>query len=150
MLVKIKLIKIKTFDLVYFKGKNYFEGNDGTQNTLVFQTMQKHFNLSNVNQINKWKSKGLSNQYLNLGRTVGYIILSEPITSIYVIFRGKRLLYQKNNDVITGGPIINIYIVYKTSPKAISSSFLLKCCLFGAVKITNTTNSDPDKCEYSG
>ena len=112
--------------------------------------MQKHFNLSNVNQINKWKSKGLSNQYLNLARTVGDIILSGPITSMYVIFRGKRLLYQKNNDVITGGPIINIYIVYKTSPKAISPSFLLKCCLFGAVKITNTTNSDPDKCEYSG
>ena len=31
----------------YFRGKNYFDGNDGTQNTLVFQTMQKHFKLSN-------------------------------------------------------------------------------------------------------
>ena len=25
----------------YFRGKNYFVGNDGAQNTLVFQTMQK-------------------------------------------------------------------------------------------------------------
>ena len=50
----------------YFRGKNYFEGNDGAQNTLIFQTMQKYFKLSNKNQINEWKSKGLSNQYLNV------------------------------------------------------------------------------------
>ena len=31
----------------YFRGKNYFDGNDGAENTLVFQTMQKHFNLLN-------------------------------------------------------------------------------------------------------
>ena len=41
----------------YFGGKSYFDGNDGAQNTLVFQTMQKRFNLSNVGQISKWKSK---------------------------------------------------------------------------------------------
>ena len=42
----------------YFRGKNYFDGNDGAQNTLVFQTMQKHFKLSNEHQIDKWESKG--------------------------------------------------------------------------------------------
>ena len=57
----------------YFRGKNYFDGNDGVQNTPVLQTMHKHFNLSNLDQINKWKSKGLSNQYLNLVGTVGDI-----------------------------------------------------------------------------
>ena len=46
----------------YFRGKNYFDGNDGAQNTLVFQTMQKYFKLSNKNQIDEWKSKGFSNQ----------------------------------------------------------------------------------------
>ena len=71
MLIKNELKKLKTFDLSYFKGKNYFEGNDGAQNTLVFQIMQKTFNLSNVNQIRKWKSKGLCNQYLNLNGTMG-------------------------------------------------------------------------------
>ena len=64
LLVENELKKLKTFDLSYFKGKNYFEGNDGAQNTLVFQTMQKHFNLSNKNQISKRKSKELSIQYL--------------------------------------------------------------------------------------
>ena len=53
LLLENKLKKLKTFDLNYFKGKNYFEGNDGAQNTLVFQTRQKHFDLRNVNQINK-------------------------------------------------------------------------------------------------
>ena len=88
--------------------------------------MQKHFNLRNVNHINKCKSKGLSNQYLNLAGMVGDIILSEPIKPMHAIFRGKGLLYQKNNDVITGRPIINIYIVYKTTPKTINSTFVLK------------------------
>ena len=150
MLVENELKKFKKFDLSYFKGKSFFEGNDGAQNTLVFQTIQKQFNLSNENQINKWKSKGLSNQYFNLAGIVCDIILSRTIKPMHVIFRGKSLLYQKNNDVITDGPIINIYIVYKTSPKTISSSFVLKNSLFGAVKTTNITNSDPDKWQYSG
>ena len=58
LLVENELKKLKTFDLSYFWGKNYFEGNDGAQNALVFQTVQKQFNLSNVDQISKWKSKG--------------------------------------------------------------------------------------------
>ena len=41
----------------YFRDKNYFDGDDGAQNTLVFQTIQKHFNLIKEYQIDKWKSK---------------------------------------------------------------------------------------------
>ena len=63
----------------YFRGKNYFDGNDGAQNTLVFQTMRKHFDLVNEYQIDKWKSKGLSNQYLNTFGTIGDVLLSKPI-----------------------------------------------------------------------
>ena len=43
-----------------------------------------------------------------------------------------------------------MYIVYKTTPKTISSNFFLKNCSFGALKITNTDDSDPDKWQYSG
>ena len=128
LLVENELKKLKTLDLSYFLGKKYFEGSDGAQNILVFETMQKHFDLSNLNRISKWKSKGLSNQYLNHVGILGDIILSEPIKPMHIIFREKGLLYQKDNDVITGGPIINIYIVYKTSPKTISSSLVLKNC----------------------
>ena len=77
MLVENELKKLKTFDLSYFGGKNYFDGSDGAQNVLYPPPQKKC------------------------------------------------------------GPTINIYIVYKTTPKTISSSLALKNCLFGAVKITN-------------
>ena len=111
--------------------------------------MQKHFNLSNVNQISKWKSKGLSNQYLGDVGTLGDVVLSKPIKPMHVIFKGKSTLVQNDNDIIAGGSIVNIYIVYKTSPKTINSNFVFKNCLFGAIKITNTSNSDTDKWQYS-
>ena len=44
-------------------------------------------------------------------------MLSKPIKPMHVIFKGKDALVQYNKDVIAGGPIVNIYIVYKTSPK---------------------------------
>ena len=107
--------------------------------------MQKHFNFSNVNQISKWKLKGLSNQYLDAVVKLGDVVLSKPIKPMHVLFKGKGTLVQNVNDIIAGGPIVNIYIVYKTSPKTINSNFVFKNCLFGAIKITNTTNSDTDK-----
>ena len=112
--------------------------------------MQKHFKLINENQIHKWKSKGLSNQYLSTFGTIGDVILSKPIKPMHVIFKGKGTLVQDENDIISGGPIINIYIVYKASPKTINPNFVFKNCLFGAIKITTTTNSDTDKWQYSG
>ena len=69
---------------------------------------------------------------------------------MHVIFKGKGTLIQIDNDIIAGGPIINIYIVYKTSPKTVNYNFAFKNCLFGAIKIANTANSDPDKWQYSG
>ena len=86
--------------------------------------MQKYFKLSNQDQIDEWKSKGLSNQYLNVIRTVGDGLLSKPIKPMHVIFKRKRALAQNDNDIIAGRPIVNIYIVYKTSPKTINSNLL--------------------------
>ena len=108
MLVENELRKLKTLGLSYFQGKNYFEGNDGAQDALVFQTIQKHFYLSNVNQISKWKSKALSNQYLNLNDTMGDVVLSKPVKPMLVIFKGKGTLVQNDNDIIVGWPIVNI------------------------------------------
>ena len=131
-------------------GKNYFEGNDRAENVLVFQTMQRYFKLSNKNQIDEWKSKRLSSQYLHVVGTLGRVVLSKPIKPMHVIFKRKGALVQNDDDIIARGPIVNIYIVYKISPKTINSNFVFRDCLFGAVKITNTTNSDTDKWEYSG
>ena len=112
--------------------------------------MQKYFNLSIRNQIDKWKLKGLSNQYLNGAGTVGDIVLNKPIKPMDVIFKGKGALVQYDDDIIAEGPIVNIYVVYKTSPKTINSNFVSKNCLFGTIKIANTANSDTGKWQYSG
>ena len=91
------------------------------------------------------KTKGVVNQYSDAVGTLGDVLLSKPIKPMHVIFKGKGTLVQNDNDIIAGGPIVNICIVYKTSPKTINSNFIFKNCLFGAIKIANTTNSDTDK-----
>ena len=107
LLVENELKKLidftKTLDLSYFWGKNYFEGNDGAKNELVFKTLQKHINLSNVDQISKWKSKALPNQYLNATGTLGDVVLSKPIKPMDVIIKRKSTLVQNDKDIIAGG-----------------------------------------------
>ena len=51
----------------YFIGKSHFD-EDGAQNYLVFQPILKYFTL-NSNWITKWKSKGLSNESLEVVST---------------------------------------------------------------------------------
>ena len=54
--------KLKTFDSSYFIGKSHFE-EDGTQNYLVFQPINKYFKvIANTNYVSSWKSKGLSRE----------------------------------------------------------------------------------------
>ena len=58
LLVENELKKLKAFNLLYFSGKSHFE-EDGTDNYLVFQPIQKYFELiSNTQYISSWKSKG--------------------------------------------------------------------------------------------
>ena len=42
LLVKNEFKKLKTFDSSYFRGKSHFE-EDGTQNYLVFQPINRYF-----------------------------------------------------------------------------------------------------------
>ena len=59
LLVQNELKKLKTFDLGYFIGKNYF-GEDGAQNYLVFQSIIRYFKLINTDYVSWWQSKRLS------------------------------------------------------------------------------------------
>ena len=60
LLVENEFKKLKTFDSSYFIGKSHFE-EDGTQNYLVFQPLNKYFKLiTNTLSILSWQSKGLS------------------------------------------------------------------------------------------
>ena len=68
-LVESELNKLKTFYSRYFIGKSHFE-EDGTQNYLVFQTINKYFKvITNTNYVSSWKSKGLSAESIKLPTT---------------------------------------------------------------------------------
>ena len=65
LLIENGLNKLKTFDSSYFIGKNYFK-EDGTQNYLVFQPLNKYFKLiTNTLSILSWQSKGLSTETID-------------------------------------------------------------------------------------
>ena len=60
LLVENELNKLKTFGSSYFIDKSPFE-EDGTQNYLVFQPLNKYFKvIANTDYVSSWKSKGLS------------------------------------------------------------------------------------------
>ena len=111
LLVENELKKLKTYDSSYFLVKNYFEGNDGAQNSLVFQLGEKYFNNnsgSDSSKIEIWKSKGLSSQSLSLSGTVGTaneIKRSKPIRPAYVIFNHKESFFEqkKKENIIKSG-----------------------------------------------
>ena len=57
LLVENELKKLKTIDSIYYRSKSHFE-EDGTQNYLVFQPLDKYFKLIfSTNHVSSWKSK---------------------------------------------------------------------------------------------
>ena len=150
--VENELKKLQKFDTAYFRGKIYFDGNDGAQNSLVFQVGETYFKNnsgSNSSKIETWKSKGLSSQSLSLSSTVGTtngIKMNKPRRPVYVIFNHKDSFFeQKKESIIKSRSIVNIYIVYSLSQETINSDNVLKNCLFGTTKVTkhgDTTDTD--------
>ena len=104
--IENELKKPQKFDAAYFRGKNYFDGNDGAQNSLVFQVGEKYFKNnsgSNSSKIEMWKSKGLSSQSLHLSGTVGSannIKMSKPIRPAHVIFNNKESFFEQKKENI--------------------------------------------------
>ena len=153
LLVENELKKLKTFDLSYFKGKSHFE-EDGTQNYLVFQPMERYFKraagVGSGNYRYFWKSKGLSNERINSNAASNHSITPELCyycTKTRVKFSGSYLKQDKvtyNHETI-----VNIYIVYEISKNYNISSYpSLENCLFGAVSLTK--HVDIDQYKYSG
>ena len=104
MLVENELKKLNTFDTAYFRGKNYFESNDGAPNTLVIEPTCKYFDLIR-NEIISRKSKGVFDQLLKAWDPK--TLISKPIKSVHVKFNGG-LLYQEQCNAKIAGPIVNI------------------------------------------
>ena len=70
LLIESVLNKLKTFDSGYFIGKIHFDNEDGTQDYLVFQPLNKYFKLiTNTDYVSSWKSKGLSSESIKPPRT---------------------------------------------------------------------------------
>ena len=132
----------------YFIGRNYFE-NDGTQNYLVFQPINKYLKFNpRTGLLSEWESKRLSDRIIKpLDTSVAPRAGFENDGKRYFKFRGSCLKEdeaKRNSD-----KIINIYIVYdlQSNPNY-NPDFTLENCLFGAVKITK--NTDVDKYKSSG
>ena len=45
-------------------------------------------------------------------------------------------LLRQHQVTYNHGPVVNIYIVYETTPDTKTSNIALENCLFGAIKIT--------------
>ena len=98
LLVENELNKLKTFDSSYFIGKSHFE-EDGTQNYLVFQPLNKYFKvIANTDYVSSWKFKGKSAESIKTPTTSDNSltpVLSYYCTKIRVKFTGSCLKEPK-------------------------------------------------------
>ena len=137
-LVENELKKLKTFDSIYFRGKSHFE-EDGTQNYLVFQPLNKYFKvITNTDYISSWKSKGLSAESIKPPTTSDNSLtpaLSYYGTKTRVKFTGSCL--KQDKITFNHGKVVNIYIVYELDKIYIKTS---PNCLFGAVSLTKNAD----------
>ena len=150
LLVENELNKIKTFDSGYVIGKSDFE-EDGTQNYLVFQPLNKYLKLiTNIDYVSSWKSKGLSSESIKPPTTSDNSLtpaLSYYGTKIRVKFTWSCL--KESSISYTDGKIVNIYFVYELGASSSNiNDHTLKNCLLGAVTLTK--NVDIDVYGYSG
>ena len=104
LVIEKELKKLKTFDSMYFRGKNHFE-DDGTQTWLVFQPIQKYFKTVSTTDSNilSWKSKGLSDESIKSPTTSNKLLdpsLDFVGTKAGVKFNGDCLKQQKKLHLI--------------------------------------------------
>ena len=148
LLVENELGKFKTFDFGYFFAKSHFE-EDGTQNYLVFQPLNKYFKvIASTNYVSSWKSKGLSDETIKPPTASDYKLnpqLNYYGTKARLQFRGSCL--KQDKSAFNHGEVVNIYIVYELDKTYVKIHPRLVNCLAGAVSVTK--NADIDKNKYS-
>ena len=117
--------KLETFDSIYFSGKSHFE-DDGKQNYLVFQLIQRYFKIVSANDVNilSWKSKGFSDESNKLP-TISNKMLNRSLdhigTKTRVKFNWNCLKQEKIR--FNYGKIVNIHIVYEIERSVNISSY---------------------------
>ena len=151
--IEKELKKLQTFDLSYFRGKNYFD-EDGTQNHYIFQRISKYLKVTYVSDINyslSWKSKGLNDVKIESIKTNNYLL--NPRMDHYdmskIRIKFNESILNRFPPAILHGKIVNIYIVYEITSNYNDSNYpTLENCSFGSVKLTK--NADIDKYKYFG
>ena len=143
--LKMNQKKLKTLDLSYFIGKSHFE-EDGTQNYLVFQAINRYIKLiaNNKLYISSWKYKGLSDE------TIKAPVTSDNSLTPLIDYVGDKIILQLSGSCLkqpklhyTHGTIVIIYIVYELGASGSNGSDpALKNCLFGAVTLTKSAHID--------
>ena len=138
--------KLKTFDLGYFRGKRHFD-EDGAQKYLVFQPILEYCTLKS-RWITKWKSKGLSNESLEVFSTSDSRLppsINHYGEKVRLRFTGSVL--QQKTVTYSHNEVVNVYVVYEiTNFHDIDNYPTLTNALFGAVKLTK--NADIGKSKY--
>ena len=150
LLVENECNKFITFDSSYSIGKSHF-GEDGTQNYLVFQPMNKYLEVDNSDYISSWKSKGLSDEtIITPSSRINFFSPSLNYLRTKIRIKFNRSCLKQDKITYTHGKIVNIYIVYEINKNdnTISSNPTLENCLFGAVTLTKNVNID--RYGYSG
>ena len=125
----------------------YFKGNDGYQNSLVFDPMLNSFILDSNAKVTDWISTRLSSEKIKPFDTG-----LEPTMSnnggINLKFNSS-VFVQKSIFLLYSNFILNIYIVYELNawPRNPTNNFLQKTFLFGTVKLVR--NVDKSKFIYN-
>ena len=155
---KITANKTKHFlndnDLIYYRGKQYFDEGSGKQNYLVFLPMGKYFKLNSIvgiiDRLLSWQSKGLSNKSIKPPTTSDNSLT--PELNYYgnkIKIKFTRSCFKQSDHIFTHKKVVNIYIVYElVASSSHDSDPTIKNCLSGAVTLTK--NADIEKCKYSG
>ena len=137
--------------LLYFFGNMMFDGEDGFQAYLIFQSVHRYIKIiANTKLISEWKSKGLSDEIIKPFPTSDNsltLVIHYYNYKIRVKFNGSNL--RQPTVSYTHKKMVNIYIIYELiGSSSHSDDPTLKYCLFGAVAFTK--NADIDKYGYSG
>ena len=134
--------KLKTFGLGYFIGKSHFEEN-GAQNYLVFQPIERYFKIIVNTYASSCQSKGLSDKNIKpptkSDNTLTPLI-DYCCCKVRVQFN-KGCLKQPNKLTCNYGRKVNIYIVYELgSSHSNDSDPTLRNCVLGAVTLTKNAD----------
>ena len=151
LIVEKQLKKLETFDSIYFWSESHFI-DDGKQNWLVFQSIQRYFKTVSANDSNifSWKSKRSCDESIKPPTTFNKMFNPS------IDFVGTKVRAKFNEDCLkqkkitfNHGKIVNIYVVYEIEGSFNISCYpILEICLFNAVKLTK--HVDVDLYKYSG